>query len=234
MTNFLFNIKNHYLRVAIAELVDEAMKAAGRTLSVFSTMGCRIDGASWCDIHGNGRGEWYLCRSFQHAPEQYTLFIFPDNEHATVDEGLPNCLQHAVFMPPHARVQRLKDEIANAIERPLLPRQDPPFNRLRRCINCACRSVSDAQTKVIYAFSIGLSPHEVAAALNISPKTIHSHKKNIMSKFNLNSRQQFNNLVQLLAKRWYNSSFYSVKQSSSGTENIPSLAPFLNIGKATP
>ncbi|ENR5236480.1 LuxR family transcriptional regulator KbvR, partial [Klebsiella pneumoniae] len=54
---------------------------------------------------------------------------------------------------------------------------------------------------VIYAFSIGLSPHEVAAALNISPKTIHSHKKNIMSKFNLNSRQQFNNLVQLLAKR---------------------------------
>ncbi|EPO8700984.1 LuxR family transcriptional regulator KbvR, partial [Klebsiella pneumoniae] len=23
MTNFLFNIKNHYLRVAIAELVDE-------------------------------------------------------------------------------------------------------------------------------------------------------------------------------------------------------------------
>ncbi|HBY1426620.1 TPA: helix-turn-helix transcriptional regulator, partial [Klebsiella pneumoniae] len=120
---------------------------------------------------------------------------------ATVDEGLPNCLQHAVFMPPHARVQRLKDEIANAIERPLLPRQDPPFNRLRRCINCACRSVSDAQTKVIYAFSIGLSPHEVAAALNISPKTIHSHKKNIMSKFYLNSRQQFNNLVQLLAKR---------------------------------
>ena len=75
------------------------------------------------------------------------------------------------------------------------------YIRLRRCINCACRSVSDAQTKVIYAFSIGLSPHEVAAALNISPKTIHSHKKNIMSKFNLNSRQQFNNLVQLLAKR---------------------------------
>ncbi|HBY1432671.1 TPA: response regulator transcription factor, partial [Klebsiella pneumoniae] len=37
--------------------------------------------------------------------------------------------------------------------------------------------------------------------LNISPKTIHSHKKNIMSKFYLNSRQQFNNLVQLLAKR---------------------------------
>ncbi|HHL3748200.1 TPA: LuxR family transcriptional regulator KbvR [Klebsiella pneumoniae] len=203
MTNFLFNIKNHYLRVAIAELVDEAMKAAGRPHYQFSQ---QWDAGSMAQADviftEMVAGEWYLCQDlFQHAPEQYTLFILPDNEHATVDEGLPNCLQHAVFMPPHARVQRLKDEIANAIERPLLPRQDPPFNRLRRCINCACRSVSDAQTKVIYAFSIGLSPHEVAAALNISPKTIHSHKKNIMSKFNLNSRQQFNNLVQLLAKR---------------------------------
>ena len=36
MTNFLFNIKNHYLRVAIAELVDEAMKAAGRPHYQFS------------------------------------------------------------------------------------------------------------------------------------------------------------------------------------------------------
>ncbi len=89
-----------------------------------------------CDIYGNGRGEWYLCRDlFQHAPEQYTLFIFPDNEHATVDEGLPNCLQHAgIYAALTLAFQRLKDEIANAIERPLLPRQDPPFNRLRRCI----------------------------------------------------------------------------------------------------
>lgn len=235
MTNFLFNIK---ITICESLLLNWLMKRwrppGGHTISFLNNgMQDRWRKLMWYSRKWS-RGVVLVRDLFQHAPEQYTLFIFPDNEHATVDEGLPNCLQHAVFMPPHARVQRLKDEIANAIERPLLPRQDPPFNRLRRCINCACRSVSDAQTKVIYAFSIGLSPHEVAAALNISPKTIHSHKKNIMSKFNLNSRQQFNNLVQLLAKRWYNSSFYSVKQSSSGTENIPSLAPFLNIGKATP
>ncbi|EMF7246869.1 response regulator transcription factor, partial [Klebsiella variicola] len=35
----------------------------------------------------------------------------------------------------------------------------------------------------------------------ISHKTIHSHKKNIMNKFHLKSRQQFNNLVQILARR---------------------------------
>ncbi|EMB0547075.1 TPA: helix-turn-helix transcriptional regulator, partial [Klebsiella pneumoniae] len=119
MTNFLFNIKNHYLRVAIAELVDEAMKAAGRPHYQFSQ---QWDAGSMAQADviftEMVAGEWYLCQDlFQHAPEQYTLFIFPDNEHATVDEGLPNCLQHAVFMPPHARVQRLKDEIANAIER---------------------------------------------------------------------------------------------------------------------
>ncbi|EPC5755308.1 LuxR family transcriptional regulator KbvR, partial [Klebsiella pneumoniae] len=116
MTNFLFNIKNHYLRVAIAELVDEAMKAAGRPHYQFSQ---QWDAGSMAQADviftEMVAGEWYLCQDlFQHAPKQYTLFIFPDNEHATVDEGLPNCLLHAVFMPPHARVQRLKDEIANA------------------------------------------------------------------------------------------------------------------------
>ena len=197
MKNFLINIKNHYLRVAIAELVDEAMKTYGGSAYQFSEQ-WDLESIAQSQV----AGEWYLCHDlFQHAPEQYTLFIFQDNEQATVEEGLPNCLRQAVFIPPHAPVQRLKDEIVSAIQRPLPPQHDPSFNRLRRCINCACKSVSDAQTKVIYAFSIGLSPHEVAAALKISHKTIHSHKKNIMSKFNLHSRQQFNNLVKLLARR---------------------------------
>ncbi|HBR1528520.1 TPA: response regulator transcription factor [Klebsiella quasipneumoniae subsp. quasipneumoniae] len=203
MTNFLINIKNHYLRVAIAELVDEAMKTYGGSAYQFSEQ-WDLESIAQSQVFFTEMvaGEWYLCHDlFQHAPEQYTLFIFQDNEQATVEEGLPNCLRQAVFIPPHAPVQRLKDEILSAIQRPLSPQHDPAFNRLRRCINCACKSVSDAQTKVIYAFSIGLSPHEVDAALKISHKTIHSHKKNIMNKFNLHSRQQFNNLVKLLARR---------------------------------
>ncbi|HCI7051600.1 TPA: helix-turn-helix transcriptional regulator [Klebsiella quasipneumoniae subsp. quasipneumoniae] len=203
MTNFLINIKNHYLLVAIAELVDEAMKTYGGSAYQFSEQ-WDLESIAQSQVFFTEMvaGEWYLCHDlFQHAPEQYTLFIFQDNEQATVEEGLPNCLRQAVFIPPHAPVQRLKDEIVSAIQRPLSPQHDPAFNRLRRCINCACKSVSDAQTKVIYAFSIGLSPHEVAAALKISHKTIHSHKKNIMNKFNLHSRQQFNNLVKLLARR---------------------------------
>ncbi|HHS9998238.1 TPA: LuxR family transcriptional regulator KbvR [Klebsiella quasipneumoniae subsp. quasipneumoniae] len=203
MTNFLINIKNHYLRVAIAELVDEAMKTYGGSAYQFSEQ-WDLESIAQSQVFFTEMvaGEWYLCHDlFQHAPEQYTLFIFQDNEQATVEEGLPNCLRQAVFIPPHAPVQRLKDEIVSAIQRPLSPQHDPAFNRLRRCINCACKSISDAQTKVIYAFSIGLSPHEVAAALKISHKTIHSHKKNIMNKFNLHSRQQFNDLVKLLARR---------------------------------
>lgn len=203
MTNFLINIKNHYLRVAIAELVDEAMKTYGGSAYQFSEQ-WDLESIAQSQVFFTEMvaGEWYLCHDlFQHAPEQYTLFIFQDNEQATVEEGLPNCLRQAVFIPPHAPVQRLKDEIVSAIQRPLSPQHDLAFNRLRRCINCACKSVSDAQTKVIYAFSIGLSPHEVAAALKISHKTIHSHKKNIMNKFNLHSRQQFNSLVKLLARR---------------------------------
>jgi hypothetical protein len=37
--------------------------------------------------------------NFFSMPQRITLFIFLDDEQATVIEGLPNCLQHAVFMP---------------------------------------------------------------------------------------------------------------------------------------
>jgi hypothetical protein len=77
MTNFLFNIKNHYLRVAIAELVDEAMKACGRPLSVFSTMEAGSMAQADVIFTEMVAGEWYLCHElFQHAPENYA-FYFP-------------------------------------------------------------------------------------------------------------------------------------------------------------
>ncbi|STV31812.1 2-component transcriptional regulator [Klebsiella pneumoniae] len=70
------------------KLVDEAMKAAGRPHYQFSQ---QWDAGSMAQADviftEMVAGEWYLCQDlFQHAPEQYTLFIFPDNEHATVDE----------------------------------------------------------------------------------------------------------------------------------------------------
>lgn len=81
MTNFLINIKNHYLRVAIAELVDEAMKTYGGSEYQFSQQ-WNADGMAQANVIFTEMvaGEWYLCHDlFQHAPEQYTLFIFQDN-----------------------------------------------------------------------------------------------------------------------------------------------------------
>ncbi|PXK04873.1 helix-turn-helix transcriptional regulator [Klebsiella variicola] len=203
MTNFLFNIKNHYLRVAIAELVNETMQACERSHYQFSQQ-WKPASIAQADVIFTEMvaGEWYLCHELlQHATENYQLFTFLNDEEVTVIDHLPNCFKHAVFIHPHTAVHLLKEVIGHAIQRPLTEQHGSPFNRLRRCINCPCKSLSDAQTKVIYAFSIGLSPHEVATVLKISHKTIHSHKKNIMNKFHLKSRQQFNNLVQILARR---------------------------------
>ena len=62
-----------YLGVAIAELVDEAMKAAGRPHYQFSQ---QWDAGSMAQADviftEMVAGEWYLCQDlFQHAPEQY-------------------------------------------------------------------------------------------------------------------------------------------------------------------
>lgn len=78
MTNFLFNIKNHYLRVAIAELVDEAMKAAGRPHYQFSQ---QWDAGSMAQadviftemVAGSGT----CARSFSACPGTIYAFYFP-------------------------------------------------------------------------------------------------------------------------------------------------------------
>lgn len=79
MTNFLFNIKNHYLRVAIAELVDEAMKAAGRPHYQFSQ---QWDAGSMAQAdvifteYGRG-GVVLVPGSFSACPGTIYAFYFP-------------------------------------------------------------------------------------------------------------------------------------------------------------
>ncbi|QHD75219.1 hypothetical protein GS419_14065 [Klebsiella pneumoniae] len=73
-------------------------------------------------------------------------------------------------------------------------------NSLNRLIRCVCGKKIGPDPRN-FNQRVSLGRNDLLIRTFLSPKTIHSHKKNIMSKFNLNSRQQFNNLVQLLAKR---------------------------------
>ncbi len=77
MTNFLFNIKNHYLRVAIAELVDEAMKAAGRPHYQFSQQwDAGLMAQADVIFTEMVAGEWYLCQDLFSMPRNNIRFLF--------------------------------------------------------------------------------------------------------------------------------------------------------------
>ncbi|PJX44999.1 MULTISPECIES: helix-turn-helix transcriptional regulator [unclassified Klebsiella] len=203
MLTFLFNIKNHYFRMAIAELIHEIMNTSNQTTYTLSQQ-WNVQGIASANIIFTEMtaGEWYLCHDiFKETNECFKLFILQSSEQHLTTSELPNCLQSAVFIDKQTTASTLKKEITKAVMSCATPSVPHSFNRLRRCINCSCRSVSEAQLRVIYAFSIGLSPHEIAAALNISHKTIYSHKQHIMHKFKLQSQQQFNSFIQILTRR---------------------------------
>lgn len=206
MINFFINIKNNYLRVAISELIHEAMSTSPESRYRFFPQWNEISITDATVIFMEMKaGEWYLCHDiFQHVPEHCKLFIFQQdtkNKKNLELKELPNCIKDAVFMDVHSSVYTLKNEISKATRPHLNKKVANKFNRLRSCINCPRKLVSNAQMKVFYAFSIGLTPHEIAAELKISHKTVYSHRKNIMSKFKLDNRQQFNSLAQILTKR---------------------------------
>ncbi|WP_251268306.1 helix-turn-helix transcriptional regulator, partial [Enterobacter hormaechei] len=70
-----------------------------------------------------------------------------------------------------------------------------------RCINCPCKSLTQAQSKVVHALSLGLNQLEIANKLNINYKTVYSHKKNVMHDFKIESNTDLNKFLNVLEKR---------------------------------
>ncbi|WP_323807486.1 helix-turn-helix transcriptional regulator [Klebsiella michiganensis] len=70
-----------------------------------------------------------------------------------------------------------------------------------RCINCPCKSLTQAQSKVVYALSLGLNQLEIANKLNINYKTVYSHKENVMHDFKIESNTDLNKFLNVLEKR---------------------------------
>ncbi|HFP6288367.1 TPA: helix-turn-helix transcriptional regulator [Klebsiella pneumoniae] len=203
MITFLLNIKNQYYHLAVTNIVQDLMNETNNLNYTIENQ-WDIDSLAKADIifMDMVAGEWYLCnRMFQQAKENFKLIIIQDDKFIMNSKKLPNCLQSASFMPPHTSVSYYKEEIGKLLEDLRILENKKINKNLYRCIGCRCKSLTEAQKKVIYAFNVGLSPREIGSALQISHKTVYAHKKSIMNRFKLKSRYEFSCFVQRYSKQ---------------------------------
>lgn len=202
MTRILLNIKNFYFRLAIIQLIEDLPTENKNIVYDFNY---NTKSISTADIIFTEMvaGEFSLCHdTLNNRGDAARIFIFHSQSGRITKNPLPNCIKGSVFIYEKDSLTNIKKTIEKALGfNNIKITYDPVPCRLRRCLNCSCKSVTAAQLKILYATSIGLNTSDIAKELNMNYKTVFSHKRNVMIKFSLTNKQELQKFACLLAKK---------------------------------
>lgn len=147
-------------------------------------------------IMGLSPGENFVCHPVLYARKRNSLIvgIFDSAQSSHVD-ALPLCFENIIFIhrtEPIARVVKkiLKgwDQLCNKTH------STTPWS----CHDCEHKTLSPQQIKVATHYYNGASAEQIAHILNISPKTVFTHKRMIMGKFNVHSDYELFSLLNVM------------------------------------
>lgn len=108
--------------------------------------------------------------------------------------ALPSCFEDIIFLPRRASLDLISGVLFIAWFRTQLPGYT--WNK-KRCFDCQHKGLSRQQVRIMVNFYRGLSVVQTAHALEMSEKTVFTHKYMMMQKFNLRSDYE---LIVLLRK----------------------------------
>ncbi|MEG6214431.1 LuxR C-terminal-related transcriptional regulator [Enterobacter quasihormaechei] len=108
--------------------------------------------------------------------------------------ALPSCFQDIIFLPRRASLDHISGVLFIAWFRTQLPGYT--WNK-KSCFDCQHKGLSRQQVRIMVNFYRGMSVGQTAHALDMSEKTVFTHKYMMMQKFNLRSDYE---LIVLLRK----------------------------------
>lgn len=110
----------------------------------------------------------------------------------------PSCFQDIIFLSRRASLDRINGELFLAWFRTQLP----GYKWTKRsCFDCQHKGLSRQQIRIMVNFYRGLSVVQIAHALEMSEKTVFTHKYMMMQKFNLRSDYELIVLLRRLMEK---------------------------------
>lgn len=204
--NFLINIDNDPLfSRGIVGLINQALKECN-IHSSFVTFDFNSENIQQADFifMTACAGEYYLCfKDLINRKKSVKSFIFVSSDIIPPKTSLPECLKEARFFLQKARPALVYEAILKAI-RSFTTSQDvakPAAKNSWPCLNCNHKALSFTQEKVAHGLNLCLGISDIADRMGITYKTAVSHKKNIMSKFNLNNKVELYEFIAQYHKR---------------------------------
>lgn len=205
MINILIHTHNSYLKIGLRHLIKDIFaNMEGNYLCFHEQYSPQAAASADFIFTEMVVGEYFLCHDIlNNQSNQATTFIFHPQKKEIPAGILPNCINSAVFLYSKDIIPRITKKIFQHLGRIPLTTGNDEFllNKLRRCINCQCKSITPVQLKIIHATNAGLDNLDIAKALEMNYKTVFSHKQNIMIKFRISNKQEFNKFAHAFIKK---------------------------------
>jgi len=144
-------------------------------------------------IMGMCQGEYLTCHPQLHSRTKGVIIGLIDKTPVNVAPS-PECITDMVYIERRAPLDVIHDIIINVWK-------GHEESRCSNCYACRHRALSPQQTRIMAGFYCGKSVPQIAHELNLSEKTIFSHKYHMMAKFNLTTDYELMRLLERLHER---------------------------------
>jgi DNA-binding NarL/FixJ family response regulator len=144
-------------------------------------------------IMGMCQGEHFTCHPELHSRTKGVIVGLMDKKPVNTAPS-PECIGDIVYIERRAPLRVIRDGIIHVWK-------DHEETRYSNCYACRHRALSPQQTRIMAGFYSGKNVPQIARELNLSEKTIFSHKYHMMAKFNLSTDYELLLLLDRLHER---------------------------------
>lgn len=141
-------------------------------------------------------GEISVCHPLLHTRKKNSLIIgIYEGDYKPHFDDLPLCFNNIIFINRTEAVSIIKKKIFHAWEgcrtQSILPHQ-------WKCHDCKHKTLSPQQINVATHYYRGARAEQIAGIMNISVKTVFTHKRMIMGKFDVHSDYELFTLLNVM------------------------------------
>lgn len=147
-------------------------------------------------VLGLSPGEISICHPFLHARKKNSLILgIYEGNHKPQFDDLPLCFKNIIFINRTEPVSRIKKKIFHGWEscrtQSILPHH-------WKCHDCKHKTLSPQQINVATHYYRGDRAEQIAGIMHISVKTVFTHKRMIMGKFDVHSDYELFTLLKVM------------------------------------
>lgn len=194
MINVLIKDDNAFFQWSLQRLVSELFareykKRVKLTLDLNQTTVSQSD----MIIMGMRQGEHFTCHPELHARTKGGIIALMDKMPVNIASS-PECITDIVYIERRAPLSEIRDGIIQVWK-------DHEGSRSSNCYACRYRTLSPQQIRIMAGFYCGKTVSQIARELDVSDKTIFSHKYQMMAKFHISSDYELLRLLERLHER---------------------------------